>query len=137
MLNELNSRTNIYLEYSNQVRNWEFTQEKANVDAANDSVHNHDDPFHFTYDNSTNVQILANRRIVYQTKHISDLFKTIFGEENVGPWKRVRPILAGEGSNPHSLIDGLDYLNFIYSSPSTFLHDIAFAPYFSLGPYQR
>ena len=137
MLNKLKPRSNLYLEYSNEVRNWEFPQEKANVDAANDSVRNHGDPFHFAYDNSTNVYIWANRRIAYQIKHFSDLFKVIFGEENVGAWKRVRPILAGEGPNPHSIIDGLDYLNTIYGPPTNFIHGIAFAPYFSLGPYQR
>ena len=137
MRDELNPRSNIYLEYSNEVRNWEFPQEKANVDAANDSVLHHGDPFHFAYDNSSNVYIWANRRIAYQTMHMSNLFKTVFGEDNVGPWKRVRPILAGEGPTPHSLIDGLDYLNTIYGPPRNFIHGIAFAPYFSLGPYER
>ncbi len=137
MLSELNPRSNIYVEYSNEVRNWEFPQFKVNVDAANDSVRNHGDPFHFAYDNSTDVYMWANRRIAYQIKHFSDLFKTVFGEENVGPWKRVRPILAGEGPRPHSIIDGLDYLNTIFGPPSMFIHGIAFAPYFSLGPYER
>ena len=45
------------------------------------------------------VQILAigpgdEQRI--KIKYISDLFKTVFGNDNVGPWKRVRPILAGQ-----------------------------------------
>jgi len=137
LFNELNPRSNIYFEYSNEVRNWEFPQFYANYDAANDSVLNQGDPFHFNYDYVNNSMIWANRRIAYQAKRISDLFKTVFGEENVGQWKRVRPILAGEGPNPHSIIDGLDYLNAIFAPPKTILHGVAVAPYFSLGPYQR
>ncbi len=79
----------------------------------------------------------ANHWIAYQTKHFSDLFKTVFGQDNVGPWKRVRSILAGEGPNPRSLIDGLDYLNTIVDPPRNFIHGIAFALYFSLESYQR
>ena len=137
LFNELNPRSNIYLEYSNEVRNWEFPQFFANYDAANDSVLNQGDPFHFDYDHVNNSMAWANRRIAYQTKRLGDLFKTVFGDENVGKWKRVRPILAGEGPRPHSIIDGLDYLNAIFAPPKTILHGIAFAPYFSLGPYQR
>jgi hypothetical protein len=136
MLKEVNPRTNIYVEYSNEVWNFRFPQAQANLDAATDSVYNHGDPFHFTYDNSTDVYIWANRRIAYQTKHISDLFKTVFGEENVGQWKRVRPVLAGQADTPSFAIEYLDYLNTIYGPPKNFIHGIAIAPYFNLGPYK-
>jgi hypothetical protein len=136
MLNEVNSRTNIYIEYSNEVWNYEFPQARDNLAAANDSVRNHGDPFHFAYDNSTNAYNWANRRITYQTKRISDLFKTVFGDENVGPWKRVRPILTGQADTPSVAIDCLDYLNIIYGPPTRFIHGIAVAPYFNLGPYK-
>jgi hypothetical protein len=136
MLNELNPTSNIYIEYSNEVWNYEFPQARANLAAANDSVYNHGDPFHFAYDNSTDVYAWANRRIAYQTKHISDLFKTVFGEENVGPYKRVRPILTGQADTPRIAIDCLDYLNIIHGPPTNFIHGIAIAPYFSLGPYK-
>ena len=136
MFNELKPTTNIYIEYSNEVWNFEFPPSKANLDAANDSVRNHGDPFHFAYDNSTNVYYWAYRRIAYQTKRISDLFKTVFGEENVGQWKRVRPILGGQADNPRYAIEFLDYLNSVYGPPKSFLHGIAIAPYFNLGPYE-
>ena len=114
MLNEVNPRTNIYIEYSNEVWNYEFPQARDNLAAANDSVRNHGDPFHFAYDNSTNAYTWANRRITYQTKRISDLFKTVFGDENVGPWKRVRPILTGQADTPNVALDCLDYLHTIF-----------------------
>jgi hypothetical protein len=124
------------VEYSNEVWNFEFPQATTNLNAANDSVHNHGDPFHFTYDKSTDVHVWANRRIAYQTKHISDLFKTVFGEENVGQWKRVRPILSGQADTPRFAIEYLDYLNAVYGPPKSFIHGIAIAPYFGLGSYQ-
>ena len=136
MLKEINSTTNIYIEYSNEVWNYQFPQEKDNSDAANDSVRNHGDPFHFTYDNSTDVRIWALRRIAYETKRISDLFKTVFGTENVGQWKRIRPILCGQADTPRYAIEYLEYLNNVYGPPKNFLHGIAVAPYFSLGPYK-
>jgi hypothetical protein len=135
--NELNPRSNIYTEYSNEVFNWEFPQFFANYDAANDSVLNHGDPYHLAYDNETNPMIWANRRVAYQAKRISDLFKTVFGEENVGPFKRVRPICSGSLLDPKFVIEGLDYLNINYGPPSNFVHGIIFAPYFTLGPYDR
>ena len=137
MLSELNPRTNIYVEYSNEIWNPVFLQWKANIDLANDSVVNQGDPFHFNYDNSTNVRTWAYRRIAYQIKHVSDLFKTVFGEENVGPWKRVRPILAGDSKHQLIMIDYLDYLNINYGPPTNYLHGIAVAPYFDLGIYKN
>ena len=136
MFNQLKPTTNIYIEYSNEVWNFEFPQAQANLEAANDSVCNHGDPFHFAYDNSTNVHYWAYRRIAYQIKHISDLFKTVFGEENVGQWKRVRPVLGGQADNPIFAREYLDYLNIVYGPPKNFLHAIALAPYFNLGPYK-
>jgi hypothetical protein len=135
MFSELNPTNNIYLEYSNEVWNWEFLQSKVNLHAANDSVLNHGDPYHLNYDNCSNGAYWAWRRTAYQIKHIGDLFKTVFGDENVGQWKRVRPILAGQVALPSVITNGLDYLNVVYGSPSNFLHGIAIAPYFNLGEF--
>jgi hypothetical protein len=136
MLNELNPLINIYVEYSNEVWNYIFTQAHENLQAANDSVLNQGDPLHLAYDNSTNSGYWAFRRTASQIKHISDLFKTIFGQTNVGPWKRIRPILSGQDVNPIVITEGLDYLNAVYGPPSTFLHGIAIAPYFDLSEYE-
>ncbi|CAF4717727.1 unnamed protein product, partial [Rotaria sp. Silwood2] len=136
MLNQLNPTINIYVEYSNEVWNYIFTQAKANLQAANNSVLNQGDPLKLAYDNSTNSGYWAFRRTASQIKRISDLFKTVFGQENVGPWKRIRPILAGQSVNPIVITQGLDYLNKVYGAPSTFLHGIAIAPYFDLAQYK-
>ena len=136
MLNELNATNNIYVEFSNEVWNSVFPQGRANEEAANDSVINDGDPFHFNYDNCSKSSCWAQRRTAYQIKRISDLFKIVFGEENVGQWKRVRPILCGQTDYPPVIMNGLDYLNTIYGPPSKFLHDIGVAPYFDLGEYK-
>jgi hypothetical protein len=135
MLSELNPTNKIYLEYSNEVWNWAFPQSHTNLAFANDSVINHGDPNHLNYDNCSNVYYWGWRRTAYQIKHIADLFKTVFGEENVGQWKRVRPILAGQVSYPFVIKLGLDYLNAVFGPPSNYLHGMAGAPYFNLGEY--
>jgi hypothetical protein len=137
LFKNLNPRSNIYLEFSNEVWNGGFPQYHGNVAAANDSVINQGDPHHFNYDDISNVGYWAVRRTAYQIKYIADLFKTVFGAENVGPWKRVRPILAGQTSYPPVLMNGLDYLNAIFGPPSSFIHGIAIAPYFSIMPYDN
>ena len=137
LFSELNPRSNIYTEYSNEVFNWEFPQFFANYDAANESVLNQGDPYHLAYDNATNPMTWANRRVAYQAKRMSDLFKTVFGEENVGPFKRIRPICSGSLLDPNFAIDGLNYLNANYGPPSNYVHGIIIAPYFTLGPYDR
>jgi hypothetical protein len=124
------------VEYSNEVWNYIFTQAKSNLQAANNSVVNNGDPLHLAYDNNTNPGYWAFRRTASQIKHISDLFKSVFGQSNVGPWKRIRPILAGQSVNPIVITQGLDYINAVYGSPSTYLHGIAIAPYFDLSQYK-
>jgi hypothetical protein len=79
----------------------------------------------------------ATRRTAYRLKHIADLFKTVFGEENVGQWKRVRPILAGWTISPSVIQSGLDYLDANFGPPSTLIHGVAIAPYFDMGPYNK
>jgi hypothetical protein len=137
LFKDLNPRSNIYLEFSNEVWNGGFPQYHGNVAAANDSVVNQGDPHHFNYDNVSNTGIWAVRRTAYQIKYVADLFKTVFGAENVGPWKRVRPILAGQTDYLPVLANGLDYLNAIFGPPSSILHGIAIAPYFSIMPYDQ
>ena len=136
MLSDLKPSNNIYVEYSNELWNFGFSQSHDNIAAANDSVVNHGDPYHLNYDSVSDVYTWGFRRTAYQIKHISDLFKTVFGNDNVGSWKRVRPILAGQAANSYIIDVGLEYLNNVFGPPANFLHGIAIAPYFDLGEYQ-
>ena len=90
----------IYYEYANEVWNWQFEVATYNLHMANASVVVHGDPNRLNYDNSSNTGYWAWRRTAYMCKHIADLFKTVFGDENVGHGKRVRPLLAGQVSSP-------------------------------------
>jgi hypothetical protein len=135
MFKNLNPTSNIYVEYSNEVWNWGFPQATANLRAANASVYNDGDPYHFNYDNSSNPGYWAWRRTAYQAIRIARLFRIVFGYNNVGQWKRVRPILAGQAAYPFVIKNGLDYLDTIYGPPSVYIHGIAVAPYFNLGEY--
>jgi hypothetical protein len=65
-------------------------------------------------------------------KHIADLFKTVYGDDNVGVGKRVRPLLAGQVSYPAPMETGLDYIEKVWGPPNTFFHGIAGAPYFGI-----
>jgi hypothetical protein len=121
MFSELNPTSNIYVEYSNEVWNWGFRQAGDNLRAASYSVLHDGDPHQFNYDNCSDPGYWASRRTAYQIKHVSDLFKTVFGEENVGPWKRVRPILAGFVALPFVIRNGLEYLNTVFGQPSNFM----------------
>ena len=135
MFSDLNPSNNIYVEYSNEVWNYAFPQAHTNVALANDSVLNHGDPYHFNYDNCSNVWYWAIRRTAYQLTHIAEIFKTVFGAENVGPWKRVRPILAEQVGWPFVMMLAVDYLNAVYGPPAGYIHGLAGAPYFNLGQY--
>ena len=60
----------------------------------------------------------AWRRTAYMCKHIADLFKTVFGDENVGRGKRVRPLLAGQVSSPSVIKNGLEYIDAVFGPVS-------------------
>ncbi|UJR38725.1 hypothetical protein I4U23_031390 [Adineta vaga] len=51
---------------------------------------------------------------VFFNSGISSL--NIFGYENVGLWKQIRPILAGQTDRPHVIMTDLDYLNDQYGA---------------------
>ena len=136
LLENLTRNNTLYVEYSNEIWNIHVPQFNASEQAANDSVYNHGDPYHFNYDNCSNIVFWSWRRTAYQTKHIADLFKIIFGEANVGQWKRVRPILALSAGNSTVALDSLDYFNAIFGPPANTFHAIAIAPYFDLGQYR-
>lgn len=116
--------------------NWEYPQSHANLAAANESVLKDGDPYHFNYDNCSNPGYWAWRRTAYQIKHVAQLFQTVFGEENVGQWKRVRPLLAGQAGFPFVLRNGLEYLNAVFGPPSAYLYGMTIASYFNLEEYR-
>jgi hypothetical protein len=119
-------------EYSNEVWNWSFEQATYNLQMANRSVVVDGDPFRLNYDSCNNTGYWAWRRTAYMCKHIADIFGAVFTGD-VGPNKRVRPVLAGQVANTEVVRQGLVYLEAVWGPPGTIIHAIAGAPYFNLG----
>lgn len=122
----------IYYEYSNEVWNWQFEQASYNLRMANASVLLDGDPFRLNYDNVSNAGYWHWRRVAYMAKHTADIFKTVFGEGNVGAGARVRPLLCGQVSFPAPATEGLRYLERVWGPPASILHGLCGAPYFGL-----
>ena len=57
----------------------------------------------------------------------------VFGADNVGNGKRVRPLLAGQIVQPIIVGEGLKYLENVWGAPNSILHGIAGAPYFNIA----
>jgi len=129
---EVDPSLSILYEYSNEVWNWGFSQATYNLEMANASVVLGGDPHQLNYDNCSNAGYWAWRRTAYMAKHVADIFKTVFGADNVGAGKRVRPLLCGQVSYAAPIEEGLRYLENVFGPPSTILHGICGAPYFGL-----
>jgi len=128
----LDPNLNVFVEYSNEVWNWEFAQATWNLDAAEAEVkQNPNSPL--AYDNTTNIYYWGWRRIALRAKQVSDLFASVWGQAAIT--NRVRPILATQFSYPFVLQTGLDMLNYTYGDISKYIYATAGAPYFNLGPY--
>jgi len=121
---------NVYIEYSNEVWNWGFSQATWNLNAAVASV-NSGDPFKLNYDNCNNKWYWGYRRVALRLKQITDAFASVWGQEAINT--RVRPVLAGQVVQPLIAQLGLDYINAVYGPPKKWFHSIAGAPYFNLG----
>ncbi|MEI6132886.1 MAG: hypothetical protein WCQ41_08710 [Bacillota bacterium] len=110
---------NIYVEYSNEVWNWQFSQAQSNLYYANN------DPKLTVYGQSA-----YGVRFVERTAHISNLFKDAFGEYAMND--RVRCVLAWQ-QNDGGTFDGMlkkftdTYPE--YGNPSDLFYAFATAPY--------
>lgn len=121
----------LYVEYSNEVWNWSFTQATWNLDQAKieASSRKRSD---LAYDGETNDGVWAARRVARRTKQIADLFREVYGVSDFR--RRVRPVLGVQVAWPGLwLHEGLKYLNERHGPPANYLYGVAVAPYFNLG----
>eukprot|EP01113_Clastostelium_recurvatum_P048342 TRINITY_DN8780_c2_g1_i3.p1 TRINITY_DN8780_c2_g1~~TRINITY_DN8780_c2_g1_i3.p1 ORF type:complete len:527 (+),score=103.58 TRINITY_DN8780_c2_g1_i3:147-1727(+) len=125
----LNGNLNLYLEYSNEVWNWGFSQSHWNLNEAQIEVKAGKSPLN--YNNDNNIYYWAYRRVALCLMQISDTFAQVFGKEAIN--KRIRPVLAGQVVNPIVIGVGLEMIQAVYGPPSSFFFAIAGAPYFNLG----
>lgn len=127
---------NLYVEWSNEVWNWAFSQSHWNLAIANSSVTTGGDPFHLNYDNCSNVYYWGYRHVAYQAAvRLPSLFKQVFGAGAVGKDLRVRPVYCSQIAYTFVGQMPLQYLQDVYGAPDTMLHAFCGAPYFSTGSY--
>jgi hypothetical protein len=116
---------NCYVEWSNEVWNGIFDQQKVNDRAARDDVA-HGDRTLSLRGLDDNARRWAWRRTARRTAEISRIFRDVFGKDD----HRIRMVLAGQHANPEILDVGLKYIETNVGKPSDVLYGIAIAPYF-------
>jgi hypothetical protein len=119
----------IYVEYSNEVWNFQFKQARQNADKAVAEVTAGGSPLNA--DGETNQVVWSWRRVAKRLKEISDIFRTVFGEAEFRA--RVRPVLAGQVAQSVTMRQGLEFIERTYGPPKKFFSAIAGAPYFNIG----
>lgn len=123
--------------FAAQVWNAHFTACAYNAEQAGYAVQNMSDPYHFAYDGCLNVtkcwNTWAGRRTIWAAMHIGEVFGTVFGSNNVGIGKRIRPLYAGDGSYSPLAADALAYMNAVWGPPNQHIAALSMAPYAGLG----
>ena len=126
----LDPSLHVYVEYSNEVWNWGFSQATWNLNQAASDVAAGDPDLNFDKVNDKNAW--AARRIAKRIKTISEQFKAVYGSQRWGT--SVRPVLATQIAWPGFwLVDGLTFLNARFGAPNNYLYACAGAPYFNMG----
>jgi hypothetical protein len=132
----------VYVEYSNELWNGQFTQTAVNKDAAVAEVvagMESGTPSNLFYPGETEQNpdgtymhqwYWAFRRAARRIKEISDDFAAVWGPGAIN--NRVRPVLASQFDNPSILQDQLQFLDLRYGAPNRYLYAVAGAPYFNL-----
>jgi Carbohydrate binding module (family 6) len=127
---QLDPSLHLYVEYSNEVWNWSFSQATWNLNQAQADVKAGDPDLNF--DKINDKYAWTARRIAKRIKTISDQFRKEYGDAAIND--RVRPVLATQYAWPGFwLVDGLAFLNARYGPPNNYLYAVAVAPYFNLG----
>jgi hypothetical protein len=129
----LSSDIKVYVEYSNELWNFGFSQATDNKNLATQEV-SADPASALVYDGTTDPYTMSFRRTAKRLKEISDIFRTVYGDAAM--MTKIRPILAGQVVNTYILQTGLDMINTVYGPPARYFYAIAGAPYFNMGTQQ-
>lgn len=124
----LNKNQKVYVEWSNEVWNWQFRQAHRNLAAAKLEVAAGNSPL--AYDQSTNEGYLAMRRIAKRSVEVGQIFREVFGDKD---FSRVRPVYATQVGYREVYKQGLTFLENQYKQPNSVIYGIAGAPYFSIA----
>ena len=118
----------VYVEYSNEVWNWQFQQATWNLDRALAEAATGAD---IAFDGATDANVLRWRRIARESVRVGRLFVEEFGPGSMG--SRVRPVLAGQIAWSRQFIESLRYIERIHGRPRDLIFALSGAPYYNLG----
>ncbi len=126
MYNTLNPNLKVYVEYSNELWNWGYSQAGWNLQQA---IIEGNNGGNINYDNINDKYTWNYRRIANRGKQISDIFKSVFGADNFG--NRLRPVYAVQAGWFDVGQRGIEFINNFYGSPKNYFYALAVAPYFN------
>ncbi len=110
---------NIYIEYSNEVWNFEFSQAGINYNLAVAEVNAGGSPLN--YDGSTNTYYWGWRRVAEQAVAISNIFRGVWGDAAMGA--QIRPVLMWQGDDGQATAQQqLDFLADYYGNADGIAH---------------
>jgi hypothetical protein len=124
----LKKNQKVYVEWSNEVWNWQFQQAGRNLEAAKVEGKLPDSPLAF--DNDTNEGYWGMRRIAKRSVEVGRIFRDVFGDKD---FSRVRPVYATQVGYEEVYKQGLAFLENQYKQPNTVLYGLAGAPYFQVS----
>jgi hypothetical protein len=134
----LHSNLKLYVEFFNEVWNYHINEAR---DIAVDLVNNQSDPYHFNYDSVNNEWYWAWRWQAWKTMHISNLFRSVFGDSEMPHTgsAHIRPVFAGQLARYCTFDHALLYLQNVYGTNNSYgnpqhqvnyyLYAVAGAPY--------
>lgn len=128
--NFLSPELNIYIEYSNEVWNWNYTQAKYNRDAAVSEVQ--EGGSELNCDGSKDPYTWAQRRCIRQAMRISHIFKKVFDKS--GKDDRIRVIHTWCTGHLEQYEDQLKWLSQYYGSPNQFFYGLGTSGYLHYFP---
>lgn len=126
--NGLAKNQKVYVEWSNEVWNWQFQQATRNLDAAKIEGQAANAPLAF--DGSDNEGYWAMRRIAKRSVEIGQIFRDVFDDPTM---KRVRPVYATQVGYEEVYKQGFEFLESQYGQPNKVLYGVAGAPYFQIS----
>ncbi len=116
------AKTNVYVEYSNEVWNWGFLQATYNQMAAEAEVKA--GKSNLNNDGNTDKNVWRRRRHAAKTVEIGKAFTAELG-------KRALPVMSWWAIQPAEYGDMLAWVMASYGEPKSLLHAVAMAPYFN------
>ncbi|NJR60769.1 MAG: hypothetical protein HC769_19265 [Cyanobacteria bacterium CRU_2_1] len=123
----LKPELNIYLEHSNEVWNYSFSQYIWNKLAAEDEVAQGRSTLN--NDGVTDPEVWARRRHAKRLYEVAKIFETVYGSGSLG--EKIRPVYAHWTIFPEQYIETLTWMNNTYGTPGDYFWGLAQTHYFN------